>query len=76
MMADNDFNIIKPVESLQNIEGLTPLKRRSEKKRRQNLHDGEKQESEQKLNESVDEQQFSNKPAENEGDQHTIDYRA
>ena len=75
-MADNDFNIIKPVESLQNIAGLTPVKRRSERKRRQNLHDGEKQESEQELNELVDEQQFSNEPTENEGEQHTIDYCA
>ena len=75
-MADNDFNIIKPVESLQNIAGLTPVKRRSERKHRKSLHDGEKQESEQELNESVEEQRFSNKPDENEGDRHTIDYCA
>ena len=34
-MADNDSNVIKPVESLQNIAGLNPVERRKERKRRQ-----------------------------------------
>ena len=33
-MPDNDYNIIKPVETLQNVAGLTPAKRRKQKKRR------------------------------------------
>ena len=33
-MQDNDFNIIKPVASMQNIGGLKPVKRRNERKRR------------------------------------------
>ncbi len=45
-MADNDYNIIKPVEGLQNIAGLTGAKRREERKRRQNLPGGHEEERE------------------------------
>jgi hypothetical protein len=34
-MTDNNYNIIKPVESLQNVTSLAPIKDREEKKRRQ-----------------------------------------
>ncbi|MFZ2146818.1 MAG: hypothetical protein WAV28_06325 [Sedimentisphaerales bacterium] len=57
-MADYDSNIIKPVEGLQSITGLTPAKQREERKRRQELHqeNEEKEEfPEGELNESVDE---------------------
>jgi len=74
-MADNDSSIIKPVESLQNIAGLKPTKRREERKRRQNLQQQSNQEPEQEPDESVD-QDTTNKSAENENDQNTIDYCA
>ena len=35
-MADSEFNIIKPVEGLQTIQGLAPAKRREERKRQRN----------------------------------------
>jgi hypothetical protein len=54
-MADYDSNMIKPVEGLQSITGLTPAKRREERKRRQQLNQGNEEEGEQQLNESVDE---------------------
>ncbi len=38
-MADNDFNIIKPVENLQNVGGLTPANRREKRKKRQNMRE-------------------------------------
>ncbi len=80
-MADNDFNIIKPVEGLQNIAGLTPTKHREQRKRRQNLHKKKKEKSKQELNESVNKQDIDNELldnelTENDNDQHTIDYRA
>jgi hypothetical protein len=37
MMADYDSNIIKPVEGLHSITGLTPAKRREERNRKQQL---------------------------------------
>ena len=74
-MADNDSNIIKPVEGLYNITGLTPTKRREQRKHRQNLREEEEQEPEQELNEPVDEQDLSelNK---SESDENGIDYCA
>lgn len=74
-MADSDSNIIKPVESLHNIAGLTPAKRREERKRRQNGPEQEDDEFEQQTDESVDEQDVSD--FDNNGDaQNTIDYCA
>lgn len=45
-MENYDSNMIKPVEGLQNIAGLTPAKRREERKRRQQLHKENKQKNE------------------------------
>jgi len=75
-MADNDYNIIKPVESLQTIGGLTPAKRRKERKQRQDLHKQNKEQPEQELNNSVDEQGLRGELAEDEDNHNTIDYRA
>lgn len=74
-MADNDYNIIKPIESLKNITGLTPAKRREERKRRQNLPAENKEKGKQQMNESVDQQNHKNKLNNDENDQHSIDYR-
>jgi len=57
-MENYDSNMIKPVEGLQNIAGLTPAKRREERKRRQQLHEENKQKDESakgEPSESVDE---------------------
>jgi hypothetical protein len=64
-MADYDSNIIKPVDGLQNIAGLTPVKRREERKRRQQLPEENKekeQSAEGEQGESVDEQDLGNPP--------------
>ena len=34
-MENNDYNNLKPVESLQNIVGLTPAQRRNEERKKQ-----------------------------------------
>ena len=70
-MAENNYNIIKPVESLQNIRGLTPAKRREERKKQQNLQKQNEEEAEQQVDESTNEE-----TTENEGEQHSIDYCA
>ena len=77
-MADNDHNIIKPVESLQNIGRLTPTKRRQERKKRQNLYEQNDQEhelAEDELNESTKED-IDGEITENVQDEHSIDYCA
>ncbi|MHC4758642.1 MAG: hypothetical protein ACYTE8_08290 [Planctomycetota bacterium] len=37
-MPDSDFNLIKPVDALGNINASTPVKRREDRKRRKNQH--------------------------------------
>ena len=77
-MADNNHNIIKPVENLQNITGLTPAKRREERKKRQNSReqkDRQRELVEDQLSESTEEG-IGNKIAESDQNEHSIDYRA
>ncbi len=38
MMDNFDSNIIKPVDSLQNITGLAPTRRREQRKQKQNFN--------------------------------------
>ena len=65
MMADYDSNMIKPVEGLQSITGLTPAKRRDERKRRQQFNQESQEKDEQLMNESAeDEEQDMDTPSE------------
>jgi hypothetical protein len=82
-MADNDYNTIKPVQSLQNIGNITAAKRREERKKRQNSREkenrqeqlGENELGENELNESTEQDSYG-KIAENDRDENSIDYRA
>ncbi len=78
-MEDNNNNIIKPVESLQNITGIAAAKRREERKKRQTPHeqkDAQLDITEDELNESVEEEDIGSEIAENDQNEHSIDYRA
>jgi len=70
-MADSDYSVIKPVESLQTIQGTAPAERRRERKRRQNAPTQHHEEPEA-------EQEDTDEPeAQNHGDgPHSIDYCA
>lgn len=70
-MADNDFNMIKPVEGLQNVHSLTPTGERRERKRRQNAPSREQTPEEAPPDEAAEEQE----PARDD-DSHAIDYCA
>ena len=77
-MAEIDHNIIKPVDSLHNIGGITPAKRREERKKRQNLNkqkQEQRQLDEDQLNESSEEN-TDREIAGNDRDDHSIDYCA
>ena len=75
-MPDDNFNIIKPVEGLQNLAGLNPVRRREERKRRQNLKDQQDDQDEQQPDDSLEQQDFSEETVEYEDEQHTVDYHA
>ncbi|MBN1359542.1 MAG: hypothetical protein JW993_03070 [Sedimentisphaerales bacterium] len=70
-MADSDFNVIKPVESLQTIQGLTPMTRQQERKRRQKSKDERREEPEEKHDETAEPQARTI-----DDDPHCIDYCA
>ena len=82
MMAENDSNIIRPVESLQNISGLHPVRRREQRRRRQNLpgESENEEKTEQEPNEPVETENAGGEPADNKNghvsDTAKIDYRA
>ncbi len=59
-MVDYDSNMIKPVEGLQSITGLTPAKRREERKNRQQLRQENKEKDEQQMNEAFEQQDIEN----------------
>jgi len=75
-MAEDNFNIIKPVEGLQNLAGLNSVKRREERSRRQNLNDQQDDQDEQQPDDSSEQQDFKEESVEYEDGQHTIDYCA
>ena len=75
-MADSDSNIIKPVESLQNVPVLTPAKRREQRKQRQQPREDNNEYSEAQQDGLEDEQDLIGKLPDNEDDENTIDYCA
>jgi hypothetical protein len=70
-MADSDYNAIKPVESLQTIQGVEPAKRRQERKRRQNAKDKHQEKTETERDDAA-----ASETVHNDDDPHSIDYCA
>jgi hypothetical protein len=70
-MADSDFNVIKPVESLQGIQGLMPTARQQERKRRQRQAEDHSEETPEKQDETTEPQTHND-----DADPHCIDYCA
>ena len=74
-MADSNYNMIKPVESLHNIAGLTPVKERKERSRQEN-----RKHRNQPQHEQIPDEPFppetSNKTAAQQDDPNSIDYCA
>jgi hypothetical protein len=73
MITDNDYNIIKPVESPQHTSTLTPVKPREQRKRKQQPG---REKSQRKLNQPPSQQQTDDPPPQDGEDQHSIDYCA
>ncbi|MHC4636363.1 MAG: hypothetical protein ACYTBP_02080 [Planctomycetota bacterium] len=70
-MAENDSNIIRPV---QGLHSLTSTKRREEGRKRNKQHHGD---SDEQHPSEPDEQNIINEQVvEDNGDVHSIDYRA
>ena len=75
-MADNDYSIIKPVDSLHSIPGLTAAKQREQRKRRQNSHGKQEENAKQQSDDLADQQKRGQEYTDVENDHHPIDYCA
>jgi len=71
-MTDSDFTFIQPMETVHNIQSLTPAKQRDERKRRQKPGQGQPETGEKPLDETSQEQVADR----NSDGQHRIDYCA
>jgi hypothetical protein len=72
MIADSDYNIIKPVESLPHSSSLTPVKRREQRKRKQQPDGQGDEEPQQQLNEPAPQEDVD----QHDDNHHSIDYCA
>jgi len=76
-MADSDYNVIKPVESLQTIQGIAPAKRRQERKQRQDAPNEHHEETETETETEAERNDAeATETVHDEDDPHSIDYRA
>lgn len=75
-MAGNDYHVVKPVEGLQTISGLTPTERRDQRRHRRSLKEQKDEQSEQKPKGSTEQLDASDVNGAEEDQQHSIDYRA
>lgn len=74
-MDNYDSNMIKPVDSLQTITGLTGTRRREQRKRRQKF-DSDKKEKEKMNNEEDNKNKFDETLYIDDAGDSKIDYRA
>ena len=75
-MADNNYNIIKPVESLQNIARLSPANRREERRRRRDLQRRKGQAAQEEPEGTAGQETADEGTVEDASDRHSIDYCA
>jgi len=74
-MAESDYNLIKPVEGLQNVGTLNPIQGNTEKKRKQG-EEQRKRSTAAQPDKTTDKNATGAEPPENEDDRHSIDFRA
>jgi len=72
-MADSDYSVIKPLESVQTIKGMAPAQRRQERKRRQQTPDEHPEETPEQPQDQEDQ---IDRPRADDDDPHSIDYCA
>jgi hypothetical protein len=74
-MQNNDYNIIKPVENLQNVGAMRPIDRQAERRRRQSQREQRRKAASQQDLSNVHEDE-TNGSSDNQTGQRSIDYRA
>ena len=76
-MPNDDYSMtIKPVDNLHTIAGLTPAKRRQERKNSQRRPTDDESSSDKELDQTEGHNNDKDKQQDNKGDEHHIDYQA
>ena len=75
MIQDNDYNIIKPVENMQNVGAMEPIDRRAERRRRQGQKEQRKTAANHQDSQDIQQDETSG-PGNDQTEQGSIDYRA
>jgi hypothetical protein len=76
-MDGNDFNLITPVNSLQNIGSMTPIERHQKRKqRKKESGDDEAARHRDTQEDGIDADQLLEEFVSNNDDPHSIDYKA
>ena len=70
-MADDSYNIIKPVEGLQSLTGVNPVGQRRHRQQKQKF---EQNDSNEQMDENEEQQQENT--TENKGYKHRLDFKA
>jgi hypothetical protein len=70
-MADNDYNTVQPIDSLQNVLGITPTEQQPQQRRKAPQKDRQ-----QHSPAASDDQAKKEAPQDSHDSNHLIDYRA
>jgi len=73
-MEQNDYNLVKPVDGLQNVGTLNPIQPNAERKPRR--QPGQRKSAKGRGAEVAEQQSDENNSFRNNDDQHSIDFRA
>jgi hypothetical protein len=74
-MAEDNYNLINPVEALHNIAQLNPVSDRKQRKRKDKWDQKHEPRQEQAQDETTEQQDFNNTD-QGKSDGHSIDFRA
>ena len=72
-MPENNYNMINPVEGLNNLAAINPVDRRKERQKKQNPDEKKNKNQIFEENEDLEKDKFGNK--ENQ-DEHRVDFKA
>jgi len=75
-MDGNDYNLITPVNSLQNIGSMTPVEREQKRKQRKKKSEHEESEHREIQDDRMDTDELLEEFVSDADDPHTIDYKA
>ena len=75
-MDNYDSNMIKPIDSLQNVTGMAPTRRREQRRRKQDFYSGNKENQGKERDDEIVEKELEESINYNDAGDSQIDFRA